>query len=90
MNRPTPTEWNAEAWWGEHDRGTFDRPRPGTRVTITENSRYRGLTGTVVRYEGQWDSTTFPVLVDTTGVTMLCTPRDITELAATRVGDTHA
>ncbi|QWF83106.1 hypothetical protein [Amycolatopsis sp. CA-230715] len=48
-------------------------------MTITENTRYRGKTGTVVHYEGQWDSKTFPVRVDATGLTMLCTSRDISE-----------
>lgn len=74
-----PAEWFGDAWWDQHERGTFDRPRPGTRVTITENTRYRGKTGTVVHYEGQWDSKTFPVRVDATGLTMLCTSRDISE-----------
>ncbi|MBB5800317.1 hypothetical protein F4560_000085 [Saccharothrix ecbatanensis] len=63
-------------WWDDHDKGTGDRPRPGTRVLIRD-----GRSGTVQPYEGCWKSCTFPVLVDRTMQSLMLSTSDVTELA---------
>ncbi|WP_344431693.1 hypothetical protein [Amycolatopsis minnesotensis] len=45
-------------------------------------SQYQGRTGTVTYYEGQWNSSTFPVRIEFTGVSMLFTVDEVEELAA--------
>ncbi|QWF78931.1 hypothetical protein [Amycolatopsis sp. CA-230715] len=83
MSKPRVPEWHDDIWgiwWRSHQRGTGGRPRPGTRVRITENTRYRGREGTVIFYEGQWNSMTFPVRIDGSGLTLLFTGNDIVEL----------
>ncbi|QWF81937.1 hypothetical protein HUW46_05372 [Amycolatopsis sp. CA-230715] len=69
-------------WWASHQRGTHNRPPPGTRVRITEPTPYNGREGTVTYYEGQWNSTIFPVRMDYIGMTHMFSTNDVTELAA--------
>ncbi|QWF79020.1 hypothetical protein HUW46_02421 [Amycolatopsis sp. CA-230715] len=87
---PPPAECYDDAWWDSHDRGTRDRPRPGTRVRITEPGRYYGLQGTVTFYEGQWNSSTFPVRIASTGITMLFTCACTEELTPRERGEHSA
>lgn len=70
-------------WWDSHERGTHDRPPPGTRVRITEPTPYNGKEGTVIYYEGQWSSKTFPVRIDYIGMTHMFTTGEVAELATT-------
>lgn len=68
-------EGEPASWWATHRRGTGDRPRPGTRLRLRD-----GRSGTVTAYEGCWKSFTFPVLIDSTGQSLMVTASDVTEL----------
>jgi hypothetical protein len=46
-------------WWNIHERGTNDRPRPGTQLCLVG-----GRGAVVLPYEGCWPSHTFPVWID--------------------------
>lgn len=77
----------APEWWAEHEVGTGDRPRPGTRVEI----RATGQVGVVSLYDGQWRSHTFPVRVVTsprTVVQQLFCVRDVKVLPNGAPGST--
>ncbi|WP_020666371.1 hypothetical protein [Amycolatopsis nigrescens] len=79
-SEPSPVEWDGIAWWTGHDRANGNRPKYGSRVRIREGDRYAGYLGTVTWYEGQWNSTTFPVQLDGTGLTLLCSTADVVEI----------
>ncbi|SFQ22821.1 hypothetical protein SAMN05421810_105261 [Amycolatopsis arida] len=72
--RKGDSDWfDGATWWSAHEgTGRHGRPRPGTRVRLR-----RGGWGVVQFYEGQWDSITFPVRLEATGHTELCTPKDL-------------
>jgi hypothetical protein len=55
---------SSERYWAVHDFGRHGRPRPGTHLIITAGPRcgHNGAkTGTVIPYDGRWNSTSFPV-----------------------------
>ncbi|WP_447002748.1 hypothetical protein ACRAKI_23905 [Saccharothrix isguenensis] len=59
-------------WWATHETGNGGRPRPTTRVAMGD-----GRTGTVQPYEGCWKASTFPVLIDFTGQTLMMRTADV-------------
>ena len=64
-------------WWASHDTGNGGRPRPTTRVATSD-----GRTGTVQPYEGCWKASTFPVLIDFTGQTLMMRTADVAVLTS--------
>lgn len=63
LRTPVPARGEAAEWWATHDRGTNDRPAPGTRLRLVD-----GRTATVLPYEGCWPSWTFPARIDGSAV----------------------
>lgn len=72
MNTRPGVDVDPTNWWATHDTGKGGRPRPETRVVLGD-----GRTGTVQPYEGCWTACTFPVLVDSTGQTIMVRTADV-------------